>query len=144
MLTSMDILDHSRVARLRRQGHSFRESAELAGATLADVRRALREDDDVDEDRRRTLAELRAEVRADGGFDSWWWQMTGPSGRLPPERDPGARSRLDGQAMRERDEQVAKLYRAGVPFRAIAARLDMSLGSVQKAVQRIQAGRSPR
>jgi transposase-like protein len=38
--------------------------------------------------------------------------------------------------MRECDARVAELRRAGVPFRVIAARLDMSLGSVQKSVRR--------
>lgn len=60
----------------------------------------------------------------------------GPSGRLPPERDPSARGRLDGDAMIKRDREVARLRRQGVPLRVIAARLGMSLGSIQKSVRR--------
>jgi DNA-binding NarL/FixJ family response regulator len=62
--------------------------------------------------------------------------MTGPSGKLPPERDPGARPRLDGDAMKVRDREVARLRRQGVSYRMIAARLNMSLGSVQQSVRR--------
>ena len=53
-----------------------------------------------------------------------------------PEFDPGARRRLDGDAMLERDAAVARLLRAGLTYRAVAARLKMSLGSVQKSVKR--------
>jgi DNA-binding CsgD family transcriptional regulator len=56
-----------------------------------------------------------------------------------PERDPGSRRRLDGDQMRQRDAAVARLLAAHVPYRKIAARLDMSLGSVQQAVARIRA-----
>jgi S1-C subfamily serine protease len=49
------------------------------------------------------------------------------------------RRRLDGDQMRQRDAAVARLLAAHVPYRVIAARLDMSLGSVQKAVARIRA-----
>jgi hypothetical protein len=59
-------------------------------------------------------------------------------------RDPNMRCRLDGQAMMDRDEQVARLREQGVPFRVIAARLGCSLGSVQKAVRRVQARRADR
>jgi hypothetical protein len=59
-----------------------------------------------------------------------------------PERDPGRR-RLDGEAMRRRDEQIAKLIKAHTPWRVIASRLQISLGSVQKAVARIN-GVTPR
>jgi DNA-binding CsgD family transcriptional regulator len=59
-------------------------------------------------------------------------------------RDPNTRRRLDGQAMMDRDEQVARLREQGVPFRAIAARLGCSLGSVQKAVRRARARRADR
>ena len=60
------------------------------------------------------------------------------------ERDPNMRRRLDGQEMLDRDEQVARLREQGVPFRVIAARLGCSLGSVQKAVRRVQARRAER
>jgi hypothetical protein len=58
------------------------------------------------------------------------------------ERDPNGRRRLDGHAMLERDEQVAKMREQGVPFRVIASRLGCSLGSVQKALGRAQARRA--
>ena len=54
------------------------------------------------------------------------------------------RRRLDGQEMLDRDEQVARPREQGVPFRVIAARLGCSLGSVQKAVRRVQARRAER
>jgi hypothetical protein len=54
------------------------------------------------------------------------------------ERDPRDRRRVDGQAQRNRDAEVARMRRAGVPFRTIAERLDMSLGAVQKSVRRSQ------
>jgi DNA-binding CsgD family transcriptional regulator len=63
--------------------------------------------------------------------------------RPVPERDPDYRRRLDAEAMRERDARIAKLLRSRVPFRVIAARLGMSVGSVQKAVARIRAGGLP-
>jgi hypothetical protein len=59
-------------------------------------------------------------------------------------RDPNMRRRLDGQEMLHRDEQVARLREQGVPFRVIAARLGCSLGSVQKALRRVQARRADR
>jgi hypothetical protein len=58
------------------------------------------------------------------------------SDRPAPEFDPSIRRRLDTQDMRERDAEVARLRRQRVPFRVIAARLGMSLGSVQKSVRR--------
>jgi lambda repressor-like predicted transcriptional regulator len=60
------------------------------------------------------------------------------------ESDPNTRHRLDGQEMLERDERVARLREQGVPFRVIAVRLGCSLGSVQKAVRRVQARRAER
>jgi len=54
------------------------------------------------------------------------------------EKDPNDRRRVDPQAMRNRDAEVARLRRQGVPFRVIGERLDMSLGAVQKAVRRAQ------
>jgi hypothetical protein len=59
---------------LDRRTTSYRISIGRAGAALADVRRALATDDDEldDENRARSLAELRAEIAADGGFDVWW------------------------------------------------------------------------
>jgi hypothetical protein len=54
------------------------------------------------------------------------------------ERDGNIRRRLDGQEMMERDAEVARLRQQSVSFRVIAARLDMSLGSVQKAVDRVK------
>jgi hypothetical protein len=72
----MDVLSHSRVAQLRRQGLSWRVAAGRAGASLADVRRTLRDDEDedteLDPDRVGALAELREEIAAVGGFDAWW------------------------------------------------------------------------
>jgi hypothetical protein len=50
--------------------------------------------------------------------------------------DPNDRPRVDPEAQRNRDAEVARLRRARVPFRTIAERLGMSLGAVQKAVQR--------
>jgi DNA-binding CsgD family transcriptional regulator len=64
--------------------------------------------------------------------------------RPVPERDPGPRRRLDGQAMRERDQRIAELLAAHVPFRTIAARLGISLGSVQKAVARLRGAGTER
>lgn len=55
------------------------------------------------------------------------------------ERSPNTRRRLDGQEMLERDEEIARLRERGVSFRAIALRLGCSLGSVQKAMRRVQA-----
>jgi hypothetical protein len=73
----MDVLSHSRVGRLRRQGMSWRVAAGQAGASFADVRRTLREaddepDDDDPDDRGQALAELREEIRSAGGFAAWW------------------------------------------------------------------------
>lgn len=64
--------------------------------------------------------------------------------RAAPERDPGQRKRLDAEQMRRRDAQVARLLKARVPFRTIAERLDMSLGSVQKTVLRLRAAPAAR
>ena len=50
--------------------------------------------------------------------------------------DPNDRRRVDPEAQRARDAEVAGLRRSGVPFRQIAAALGMSLGSVQKALAR--------
>jgi lambda repressor-like predicted transcriptional regulator len=60
------------------------------------------------------------------------------------ERNPNTRHRLDGQEMLERDERVARLREQGVPFRVIAVQLGCSLGSVQKAVGRVEARRAER
>ena len=65
-------------------------------------------------------------------------------GAMELERDPNMRRRLDGQEKLDRDEQVARPREQGVPFRVIAARLGCSLGSVQKAVRRVQARRAER
>ena len=54
------------------------------------------------------------------------------------ERDPNVRRRVDADTQRRRDAEVARMRQAGVPFRTIAARLDMSLGAVQKSVRRAQ------
>jgi transposase len=54
------------------------------------------------------------------------------------ERDPNHRRRVDADTQRRRDAEVARMRRAGVPFRTIAARLDMSLGAVQKSLRRAQ------
>ena len=54
------------------------------------------------------------------------------------ERDPNDRRRVDAEIQRNRDAEVARMRRAGVPFRTIASRLDMSLGAVQKAARRAQ------
>ncbi len=54
------------------------------------------------------------------------------------------RRRLDGQAMLHRDAEVARLREQSVSFRVIAARLGCSLGSVQKALRRVQARRADR
>lgn len=54
------------------------------------------------------------------------------------EGNPNDRRRVDPEAQRNRDAEVARLRRAGVPFRTIAERLGMSLGAVQKAVRRYQ------
>jgi DNA-binding CsgD family transcriptional regulator len=51
-------------------------------------------------------------------------------------KDPTARRRLSAEAMLRRDIEVVRLRQQGVTFRAIAARLGMSVGSVQKAVLR--------
>ena len=51
---------------------------------------------------------------------------------------PNARRRVDAEAQRNRDAEVARMRRAGVPFRTIASRLDMSLGVVQKSLRRSQ------
>lgn len=54
------------------------------------------------------------------------------------ERDAGTRRRLDAERMAARDAQIATLLAAHVPYRRIAARLDMSLDSVQQAVRRLR------
>ena len=54
------------------------------------------------------------------------------------ERDPNDRRRVDPETQRNRDAEVARLRSQGTPFRAIAERLGMSLGAVQKAVRRSQ------
>jgi DNA-directed RNA polymerase specialized sigma24 family protein len=52
------------------------------------------------------------------------------------------------EEMRARDAEVARLIRAGVSYRAVAARLGCSLGSVQKSLartkQRVAEKRSSR
>jgi hypothetical protein len=58
--------------------------------------------------------------------------------RPAPERDPGARRRLDPEAMRERDALIAKMLAAHVPYRRICARLGMSYGSLQQSVRRLR------
>jgi DNA-binding CsgD family transcriptional regulator len=60
------------------------------------------------------------------------------------ERPPGSRRRLDGDAMIERDAEVARLRRQNVPFRVIAKRLKMSLSQVQAALTRTTAARMAR
>ena len=52
--------------------------------------------------------------------------------------DPNDRCRVDGDTQLKRDARVAELRAAQVPFRVIAARLGISLGSVQKALRRWQ------
>jgi hypothetical protein len=52
--------------------------------------------------------------------------------------DPNDRRRVDPETQRRRDAEVARLRRAGTPFRAIAERLNMSLGAVQKSLIRSQ------
>jgi hypothetical protein len=61
-----------------------------------------------------------------------------------PERDPDTRSRLDGEAMAQRDTQIAALIAAHTPYRVIAGRLGISMGSVQKAVARLRGTPTPR
>src|SRR6478736_4189450 len=51
---------------------------------------------------------------------------------------PNDRRRVDAETQRKRDAEVAGMRRAGVPFRTIAERLNMSLGAVQKALRRSQ------
>ena len=53
-------------------------------------------------------------------------------------KDPNDRRRIDAEAQRERDAEVARMRRANVPFRVIAARLGTSLGAIQKSVRRSQ------
>jgi hypothetical protein len=48
------------------------------------------------------------------------------------------RRRVDAQTQRNRDAEVTRMRQAGVPFRTIASRLDMSLGAVQKSLRRSQ------
>ncbi len=54
------------------------------------------------------------------------------------ETDPTARRRWEPEAQRERDAEILRLYRAGVPQRGIAERLGVSLGSVQHVIRREQ------
>jgi DNA-binding NarL/FixJ family response regulator len=56
--------------------------------------------------------------------------------RPAPERDPTVRRRLPTEDMMRRDAQIARLLRAGLSYRQVAARLGCSLGSVQKSVRR--------
>lgn len=58
------------------------------------------------------------------------------------ETDPNVRRRLDGQEMLGRDQEVARLRELNVPFREIAKRLGCSVGSAQKAVERIKRRRA--
>ncbi len=51
-------------------------------------------------------------------------------------KNPNDRRRVDAETQRNRDAEVLRLREARVPFRVIARRLDMSLGSVQKALAR--------
>jgi hypothetical protein len=53
-------------------------------------------------------------------------------------KDPNDRRRLDAEDARKRDAEVVRLRAANVPFRVMAARLNMSLGAVQKSVRRAQ------
>ena len=57
-------------------------------------------------------------------------------------RDPNARRRVDGQAQRDRDAEVARMRGDRVPFRRIAEELNMSLGGVQESLRRSQKRRS--
>jgi hypothetical protein len=54
------------------------------------------------------------------------------------KNDPTARRRVDGQAQRERDAEVARMRGDRVPFRRIAEELNMSLGAVQESLRRSQ------
>lgn len=63
--------------------------------------------------------------------------------RRGPVAEPTARRRLDGEEMLRRDEQIARLRARGVKFRVIAARFNMSIGSVQQSLKRTQEGRRP-
>ena len=58
--------------------------------------------------------------------------MTDVNGKPPPERDLGARTRLDAEAFHARDLKVRRLLEAGWSQRAIAARLYMSTGTMQE------------
>jgi hypothetical protein len=76
-------------------------------------------------------SEIRARIRPN----------TRRSGRLlTDERDCGTMTfeKADDETRRRRDAEVARLRSQRVPFRVIAERLGMSLGAVQKAVQRSQ------
>ena len=57
---------------------------------------------------------------------------------MDPTNDPNHRRRVEPETQRARDAEVARMRRAGVPFRTIASRLDMSLGAVQKSLRRAQ------
>ena len=46
---------------------------------------------------------------------------------MDPTNDPNCRPRIGAEAQRDRDAEVARLRRDGVPFRRIAERLDMCL-----------------
>lgn len=52
--------------------------------------------------------------------------------------------RLTGEPRQARDELVWSMFVAGVPYRAIGKRTDLSLGGVHKAVTRMLASRAPR
>ncbi len=52
--------------------------------------------------------------------------------------DPNDRRRVDAEAQRNRDAEVARMRRQGTPFRTIAERLNVSLGCVQKSLRRTQ------
>ena len=51
---------------------------------------------------------------------------------------PNDRRRVDAETQRRWDAEVARMRQAGVWYRTIARRLDVSLGAVQKSVRRSQ------
>ena len=64
--------------------------------------------------------------------------------RPAPERDDTMRGRLPTQEQRERDAKVARMLAFGWTYRATAARLGVSLGAVQRSVQRNAAAKRAR
>ncbi|MGH3635674.1 MAG: hypothetical protein ACRDTS_16620 [Mycobacterium sp.] len=63
----MDIITDYRARKMHRDGASFRDIADHAGASLSRVRKSLR-----DAPGGRMRRDMRQEIRVAGGLRAWW------------------------------------------------------------------------